>query len=213
MIHEQVVVGPFQCNCSLLACETTREAIVVDPGGEGELILEILKQKGWVVKYLVHTHAHLDHVGATEPVHAATRGKICLHRDDLFLYENVAMQAALFGLPAFTVPDVEYFIEDKDILKFGKYRAEILHTPGHTPGSVTYLVDTEQGVELFTGDTLFMGSIGRTDLWGGDSQQILRSIQDKLLPLDDGTRVHPGHGPHSTIGAERRRNPFLQGLD
>lgn len=210
MIHEQFAVGPFQCNCSILACEKTGEAVVVDPGGEAPRLIKALEDGGFKVKYLLHTHAHLDHVGATEDVQKAKGGQVCLHRDDQFLYDNVAMQASLFGLPAFTVPAVDHYILDKDNFEFGTYRAEALHTPGHTPGSVSFLVDTEKGPELFTGDTLFMGSIGRTDLWGGDYDQIISSIREKLLPLDDRTRVHAGHGGSSTIGMEKKRNPFLQ---
>ncbi len=212
MFIEQMAVGPFQCNCSILGCETTGEAIVVDPGGEAERILGALRDRGWRPKYLVHTHAHLDHVGATQEVYEKTNGEVCLHREDMMLYDNVAMQAALFNLPPFKVPEVKNFIEDKDVLKFGNYKMEVLHTPGHTPGSVTFLVPTEQGPQLFTGDTLFMGSIGRTDLWGGDYGQILKSIKDKLLPLAEETVVHPGHGPSSTIGREKKRNPFLTDL-
>lgn len=212
MLIEKMALGPFQCNCSILACETTKEAIVVDPGAEAERILESLREKGWKPKYLVHTHAHLDHVGGTEGLHRSTHAEVCLHRDDTFLYDNVAMQAALFRLPSFTVPPVTHYIEDRDVLNFGKYKMEVLHTPGHTPGSVSFYVSSEAGPQVFTGDTLFMGSIGRTDLWGGDMPTILRSIQDKLLGMEDEALVHPGHGPETTIGEERRHNPFLRRL-
>jgi hydroxyacylglutathione hydrolase len=212
MLIEKLAVGPFQCNCSILACQETKEAIIVDPGDEAGRILEKIVQHGLKPKYLVHTHAHLDHVAGTFGVHEQYKGEVCLHREDLFLYENVAMQAALFNLPSFQVPEIKNFIEDGDVLKFGKLQMEVLHTPGHTPGSVSFLVSSEKESQLFTGDTLFLGSIGRTDLWGGDYAQILTSIKDKLLPFDDKTPVHPGHGPQTTIGAERRHNPFLQQL-
>ena len=213
MLREQLALGPFQCNCNILACEKTKEAVVIDPGGEAEKIIRLLDERGYKTRYLLHTHAHLDHVGATEALQQKTGGTVCLHRGDLFLYENVAMQAALFGLPSFSVPEVQSFLEDRDALKFGEYKVEVLHTPGHTPGSLTFLVDNGSEAELFTGDTLFMGSIGRTDLWGGDYNQILHSIKDKLMPLEDPTQVHPGHGPSTTMGKERARNPFLQDLD
>jgi len=210
MLVEKLSVGPFQCNCSILACEKTKEAIIVDPGAEAERISAILQKRGWKPKFLVHTHAHLDHVGATEALHHETRADVCLHREDLFLYENVAMQAALFRMPSFSVPTVTHWIEDRDVLRFGEYRLEAFHTPGHTPGSVSFYLESESGPQVFTGDTLFLGSIGRTDLWGGDFSQILKSIREKLLGLDAATVVHPGHGPETSIGAEKRHNPFLQ---
>lgn len=210
MLIEKMALGPFQCNCSILACETTKEAIVVDPGAEAERILQGLREQGWKPKYLVHTHAHLDHVGATEGLHRATHAEVCLHREDAFLYDNVAMQAALFRLPSFTVPAVTQWIEDRDVLSFGNYKMEVLHTPGHTPGSLSFYVPTEAGPQVFTGDTLFMGSIGRTDLWGGDMPTLLRSIKDRLMGMGDDAVVHPGHGPETTIGAEKRHNPFLR---
>ena len=212
MFLEKLAVGPFQCNCSILACEQTREAIVIDPGAESEKILRILQEKGWRPKYLIHTHAHLDHVGGTKDLQDQTRAEVCLHREDLFLYDNVAAQAALFGLPTFSVPPVQLWLEDRDVLKFGQYRIEVFHTPGHTPGSLSFYLPDETGAQVFTGDTLFLGSIGRTDLWGGDYGQILHSIKDKLLPLPDDAVVHPGHGPQTTIGAEKSHNPFLNQL-
>ncbi len=231
MFLEKIVVGPFQCNCSILACEKTREAIIIDPGDEADRILEIIRRDGLKPKYLLHTHAHLDHVGATEEVASQAHGEVCLHREDQFLYDNMAMQTALFNLPSFSVPPVKNYLEDKDVLKFGEHKIEVLHTPGHTPGSVTFYIppvgaglvsalpanhlkldgQTQDLPLLFTGDTLFMGSIGRTDLWGGDFGQILHSIKNKLLPFNDETQVYPGHGPETTIGAERQHNPFLTG--
>ena len=212
MILETMAVGPFQCNCTILACETSKEAIVVDPGAEPERLLRLLREQGWKPKYLVHTHAHLDHVGATQDLHRETKAEVCLHREDSYLYDNVAMQAALFRLPSFTVPSVTQWIEDRDVLKFGEHRLEVLHTPGHTPGSVSFYVDAEGGPQVFTGDTLFLGSIGRTDLWGGDMPTLLSSIQQKLMDLGDGAVVHPGHGPETTLGDEKRHNPFLRGF-
>jgi hydroxyacylglutathione hydrolase len=209
MLFEQLTVGPFQCNCSILACEETQEAIIIDPGDEANRILSILEKYQLKVKYIVHTHAHLDHVGATRPVFEKTKAETCLHREDLFLYENVPMQAAIFNLQAPPTCPITNFIQDKDVLRFGNHSIEVLHTPGHTPGSVTFHLATESTPLLFTGDTLFLQSIGRTDLWGGDYNLILKSIQEKLLQFEDETIVYPGHGPKTNIGFERSENPFL----
>jgi len=209
MFLQTFPVGPFQCNCSILACEKTQEAIIVDPGADASHILKIVEQYGLKPKYLLHTHAHLDHVGATEPVALRTKAEVCLHRDDQFLYDNVAMQAALFNLPGFTVPPVSHYIQDRDVFRFGELKMEALHTPGHTPGSASFLLQGGAGPQVFTGDTLFLGSIGRTDLWGGDFNLILKSIREKLLDLPEQTVVHAGHGPTTTIGAEKQQNPFL----
>jgi len=212
MFLEKLSVGPFQCNCSILACEESHEAIIIDPGEDADRILDIVRSQGLKVKYLLHTHAHLDHVGATGEVCQGTKSEVCLHPDDQFLYDNVAMQAALFNLPSFTVPPINHHLVDGDEFRFGKYKMEVFHTPGHTPGSCSFYLSGEKEPQLFTGDTLFLGSIGRTDLWGGDYGQILQSIKDKLLPLEDATVVHAGHGPNSSIGRERKGNPFLKGL-
>lgn len=209
MLLKKFPLGPLQCNCSILACEKTKEAVVVDPGAEAERILAAIQAEGWKPKFIVHTHAHFDHLGATEEVHSRLGGEVCLHREDLFLYDNVAMQTALFRMPGFTVPPVEHWLEDKESLRFGDYRLEVLHTPGHTPGSVSFYVPTPEGSHVFTGDTLFQGGIGRTDLWGGDFELLMRSIRSKLLDLSEDAIVHPGHGSETTIGEEKAENPFL----
>lgn len=210
MILERFVVGPFQCNCNVLACEKTQEAIVLDPGDEPEKIVAYLKRQNLKVKYLLHTHAHLDHVGGTCGVQEHSGGEACLHEGDRFLFENLPMQAALFNLPPPPQGKIDQWIADQDMFAFGNYKLQALHTPGHTPGSMSFLLEDEAGDQLFSGDTLFARSIGRTDLWGGDYQQIIRSIRNKLLPLDEKTVIHAGHGPDSTIGEEKMGNPFLQ---
>lgn len=205
---ETFPVGAFQCNCSILADEDSQEAIILDPGDEADLIIQKVEAKGFRIKYLLHTHAHLDHVGGTLGVQQHLGGEACLHEDDLPLFENVPLQAALFNLPTPPTGTIDQFIVDKDIIKFGAYQMEVLHTPGHTPGSVSFYLESEK--KLFTGDTLFLGSIGRTDLWGGSYPQIIQSIEDKILPLDQDTHVLPGHGANTTLAQERQHNPFIK---
>jgi len=210
MILEKLVVGLFQCNCTILGCEKTGEAVVIDPGDEPEKILALLAELKLKPKYLLHTHAHLDHVGGTKAIQETCRTESCLHRGDEILLENLPMQAALFGLSPPPQAKIDQWIEDGDIIPFGGNKIQVLHTPGHTPGSVSFLWEHPEGDQLFTGDTLFSGGIGRTDLWGGDYGQIIHSIQNKLLPLDEKTILHAGHGPSSTIGREKTQKPFLQ---
>lgn len=209
MILEKLVVGPFQCNCTILGCEKTREAVIIDPGEEADRILARIAELNLKPKYLIHTHAHLDHISGLADVQEACGGESCLHRGDQMLFDNLAMQAALFGLPTPRQGKIDQWIGDGDEISFGGKKLQVLHTPGHTPGSVSFLLEQPEGDQLFTGDTLFRRSIGRTDLWGGDYGQIISSITNKLLPLDDKTVVHAGHGPESTIGEEKKSNPFL----
>lgn len=210
MIIDKFAVGSFQCNCSILGCEDTKEAIIIDPGDEAETIISKVQALGLKPKFLLHTHAHLDHVGGTSSVQEQCGGETCLHEGDRFLFEHVPEQAALFNLPAPPTGKIDQWIADGDTVKFGNYQIHVLHTPGHTPGSLSFLLEHPEGSELFSGDTLFARSIGRTDLWGGDYNQLITSIKDKLLPLDDKTVIHAGHGPSSTIGDERVANPFLK---
>ena len=215
MIHEVVVVGPLQCNCSILGDEDTREAIVVDPGDEVERILAVLKKHRLQAKTIINTHAHFDHVGSCADLKEVTGAAIWLHRADLSIYETAPRQAQMFaeyGVDPVRVTPVDQFIRDGDGLQVGKLAAQIIHTPGHTPGSLSLHLPGSARDLLLAGDTLFQGSIGRTDLPGGDFDQILKSIKDRLLRLDDETEVWPGHGPRTTIGRERRTNPFLRGL-
>lgn len=208
-------VGVFQCNCTLLIDENTGEAIVIDPGDEGERIADELHKKQCRVKYIIHTHAHIDHIGATKAVKQACGGEICLHRDDLFLYENIAMQGRFLGVQIDEgVLPVDHYLHHGDRLECQNVRTKVLHTPGHTPGSLSFLfenlpVGAQKTNLLFSGDTLFMGSIGRTDLWGGDYDQIIASIKSELLTLPPETVVITGHGPNTTIARERKYNPFL----
>ncbi len=208
MIFESIPVGPFQCNCIILGCEETRSAIVIDPGEEADRILHLLSHHQLKTLYLFHTHAHIDHIGATDAVRAKTAASAALHEEDMFLCRNLAVQAELFGLDTPTIPTIDLFLKQGETLSFGEQKAEVIHTPGHTPGSVTFYVPT---VGLFTGDTLFSGSIGRTDLWGGSHPTLIDSIKTKLFSFPDDTVVYPGHGPTTTIGREKKQNPFVGG--
>ena len=208
IVFESRVVGPFGCNCVILGCERTREALVIDPGDEPEKLLSLLEKHRLKVRFLLHTHAHLDHIGATAVLRSKTGAATCLHEGDLFLAERLPLQASLFGLPAPDTPPIDRFLEDGEFYTGGGVALQVIHTPGHTPGSVSFF--WAGGGLLLTGDTLFAGSVGRTDLWGGSSESLLRSIRERLMSFPDSTRILPGHGPSSSIGQERRANPFLQ---
>jgi glyoxylase-like metal-dependent hydrolase (beta-lactamase superfamily II) len=210
MLLETFPVGIFQCNCTVIADDATKEAIVIDPGGAPERVAEIVAHHGLAVRAIVHTHAHIDHIHATRDVKEAHGGAICLHKDDLFLYDGLAMQANMFGWEVAPVLPVDRFVGHGDEIPFGTRHALVIHTPGHTPGSICFEVRGEKEPLLFSGDTLFARGVGRTDLWGGDSLQLLASIKERLYTLDPATLVIPGHGPSTTIGVERRLNPFVR---
>ena len=208
MIFESVAVGPLQCNCYIVGCEETREALLIDPGEDAELILPLIARHRLNVRYILSTHAHIDHVGDLEQMKQATGAEALLHEKDLVLYQNLPMQAAWLGVSVPPTIKIDNFVADRDELRFGKHAGEVLFTPGHTPGSICLHLPEGNG-KLFSGDTLFYRSIGRTDLWGGSQETIFRSLRGKLLALDDNTIVYPGHGQPTTIGEERRLNPFL----
>ena len=205
MILTRLVVGPLQVNCYILADEKTREAVVIDPGGDAQDILKIIKDKDLKVKYIVNTHAHFDHVGANKAVKEATGAELLVHREDDVLLGNTAGQARMFGMTTPSSPKADRYINDGDVIAAGEVSLKVLHTPGHSSGGICLL---EQGM-VFTGDSLFAGSIGRSDLFGGDLMTLINAIKAKLLTLPDATKVFPGHGPASTIGDEKRENPFL----
>ncbi len=209
LIHDTVVVGPLQCNCALLACKETREAVLIDPGDDAQAILHLIEKHGVKVKYLLHTHAHFDHIGATGELKSKLDATTCLHSADDNLYRNLPMQGKLFGMQFQSAPPIELFIEHEQEIVFGKQKLKVIHTPGHSPGGVCYQL---QGSEerVFSGDTLFRQSIGRSDLWGGDGKQLVQSIRERLFCLDDDIPVFPGHGPQTLIGYEKRNNPFLR---
>jgi hydroxyacylglutathione hydrolase len=212
MIHEILPVGMLQCNCSILGDETTREAIVVDPGDDIEEIQAILTRHNLRVKYIVITHAHIDHIGGAKKLKDLTGAPLYLNEQDLDLYRIMAEQAAFLGTPPPPTTNVDVFLREGEDVRCGDICGSVIHTPGHTPGSVCLLVPDGAQTKLIAGDTLFRESIGRTDLWGGSYRNILTSLKEKLLPLDDSIVVVPGHGPVTTIGHEREYNPFLQGL-
>jgi hydroxyacylglutathione hydrolase len=234
LIHEVIPVGLLQCNCSILGDPATHEALVVDPGDEVERILEILRRHDLKVRAVVSTHTHIDHVGGLAGLHLATGAPILIHPGDLELYRHLDVQAQWLGVPAPATARIEDFVNEGDTLRWGRFAARILHTPGHTPGSISLVIEpgldgrreaqgsaqreqlaqahpyVHETARLLAGDTLFRGSIGRTDLWGGSYPQILSSIREKLLTLPDDVAVYPGHGEVTTIGTERAHNPFLR---
>lgn len=205
MFFTQIAVGPLQVNCYILADEKTKETIVIDAGEDANDILKIVKKEGLKVKYIVITHAHFDHVGANKGLKEATGAEILMHQNDEMVLKSAANHGSLFGIRSVASPPADRYVKHGDTISVGEVSLKVLHTPGHSQGGICLLT---KGM-VFTGDTLFAGSIGRTDLPGGDMIGLLRSIKDNLLSLPDDTRVYPGHGPSSTIGNERRDNPFL----
>jgi len=209
MIHEILPVGMLQCNCSVFGDEATREALVVDPGDDIDSILEIVQQHGLKVKAIVITHAHIDHIGGAQKMKRATGAPIYMNTNDRELQQMMDVQAGWLGTETPEEASIDVDAKDGDRLVFGATEVLVMHTPGHTQGSISLWIPSEQ--KLVAGDTLFRDSIGRTDLPGGNGRQILRSIHDKLLPLPEETVVIPGHGDNTTIGREKRFNPFLNG--
>jgi glyoxylase-like metal-dependent hydrolase (beta-lactamase superfamily II) len=217
IIYIKIPVGVLQCNCSILGDPKTREAIVVDPGDEVERILDMLGRYKLTVKAIVSTHAHIDHVGGLAKLHQYTGAPVMMHSEDLPLYNAMEIQASFMGMKTPEVSDVDHLLKDGDALQWGGYQASVIHTPGHTPGSLCLYLPKEAGKvvlsqpQLYAGDTLFAGSIGRTDLWGGSLDQIMESLTQKVMQLPEDTIVYPGHGEITTIGRERDSNPFLVG--
>jgi hydroxyacylglutathione hydrolase len=212
MIVETQAVGPFFKNGYVVGCETTREAVLIDPGDEVASLLAFATEQGLAIRHILLTHAHVDHVTGVAAAKRALGVPIYLHRDDLFLYERAVESGAMFGLTVEPQPPIDVFYGPRDVIAFGEYEVRPHHTPGHCPGGVCLQVGRkgEAGNELFVGDTLFAGSIGRTDLPGGDFNVLIASIKNVLFPFGDDAVVHSGHGPDTTIGRERATNPFLQ---
>jgi glyoxylase-like metal-dependent hydrolase (beta-lactamase superfamily II) len=208
LLVESFPVGPLGCNCSIVACTETKAAAIVDPGGDVDEIIARLAKHGLTAKYLLHTHAHFDHIMGSKGMREKTGALICLNKEDQFLYDKLTMQAGMFGFPAEDPLPVDRFLNDEEIFDIGSLKAEVIHTPGHTPGSCCFSLAASDSV-LFSGDTLFQRSIGRTDLWGGSFEQIIDSISNRLFKLDDSTRVITGHGADTDIWSERKKNPFF----
>lgn len=205
MIINELAVGPLMANCFIVGCDKTREAIVIDPGGDPDRILAALNQAELNLKYIVNTHGHFDHVDGNQALKAATGAPLLIHRLDAPVLSSMASNAAVFGLSANESPEPDTFLEEGDTVEFGEISLKVLHTPGHSPGGISLYADSV----VFVGDTLFLGSIGRTDFPGGDFQTLANSIHQKLFPLGDDVTVYTGHGPATTIGREKRTNPFV----
>jgi len=208
IIVETIPVGPLQCNCTILGDLVSRKAIVVDPGGDAEILLERLVELNLQVERIIHTHAHLDHFLASGKMKEATGAKLALHREDLFLWDMLEDQCRMFGIPFEPPPPPDQWLENEEEIDLNDLQGKALHTPGHTPGSMCFLFESQK--LLIAGDTLFQGSIGRTDLWGGDFKKIEKSIQEKLYTLDEETSVITGHGESTSIGHEMRANSFIR---
>ncbi len=205
MILESLPTGPLQVNCYIVGCETTRQAAVIDPGGDVPQILALLQRHNLQLQMVINTHGHFDHIGGNNQLLVATGAKLLLHQADSQLLASAARHAAAYGMKTDSSPEPQRMLKGGEQLQLGELSIDVIHTPGHTPGGICLLIENQ----LIVGDTLFAGSIGRTDLPGGDHQQLINSIREKLLILPDATEAHPGHGPSTTIGREKLHNPFL----
>ena len=202
---ETIIVGPIEVNCYLVTCKKTNKAAVIDPGDNAEDILKVIRSRSLDVEYILLTHGHFDHLGGVAPIKEATKANVLLHKNDQYLVDSASQQAELFGLPAPELFEVDQYVDQSDVVEFGNLKATVLATPGHSKGSVCYLFENS----IFVGDTLFYGGVGRTDLEGGSFEQLLHSIQSKLFSLPEDIRVYCGHGPSTTIGREKKYNPFI----
>lgn len=212
MIIRQMPLGPIQANCFILGCEETRQAVVIDPGDDCNRILNSLSGDRLTVTHIINTHGHFDHVGANKRLKDVTGADILIHRDDAPMLSQLSATAAAWGLAAEDSPEPDRLLEGDETVTFGSHTLTVIHTPGHSPGGICLYTEYDQGgapkKAVFVGDTLFAGSIGRTDLPGGNFDTLIKSIQTKLFSLADDVSVYPGHMGNTTIGVERRSNPF-----
>lgn len=207
MIFEEIIVGPLSVNCFVLGCEKSLEGVVVDPGGDVEMIELVVKNHQLKIKTIINTHGHFDHVGGNNRVATSFGARLLIHQGDSYLLARVAEVASMYGMTGENSPEADDFLKDGMEITFGGYVIKVLHTPGHTQGGCCLYLKEEKIV--ITGDTLFADSIGRTDLPGGAHEQLLESIRTKLFTLPDHVTACPGHGPHTTIGHEKRCNPYF----
>lgn len=211
MIIEIMVVGPLQVNATLLGCEETKTALVTDPGGHVSTILARLAHHGLKLETIALTHAHVDHIGGVAELKEKTGAALCMHSAEESIYQAATRLGRLFGISIGVLPAVDYYFREGETVQVGNITLQVLETPGHTPGGVTFHLNSAENKEiLIAGDTLFAGSIGRTDLPGGDFDTLIASIKNKLLPYQDDTTVITGHGHITSIGRERHSNPFIQ---
>lgn len=208
LIRKTFSVPPLGCNCSIIGDPVTKQAVVIDPGGAPERILREVQQLGCTVGHILHTHAHLDHFLASSEIKKATGAVICLHQSDLQLWNNLELQCRVFGVSYVQALPPDHWLADEEKVMLGQVPIVALHTPGHTPGSISFYIPNDKVV--LAGDTLFRGSIGRTDLWGGSYEALEESIRERLYTLDDATLVITGHGPETEIGVEKEMNQFVR---
>jgi hydroxyacylglutathione hydrolase len=207
MIQKGLTVGLLEVNCYVLGDEATKEAVVIDPGGDEAEILEVLNYHQLKLKYVIDTHGHFDHVDANQPLKAATGAQIAIHAADAQMLAQPSAEAMFFTGNRLRLSQPDVLLKENDILTFGPYRLKVLHTPGHTPGGISLLLEDHPYV--YVGDLLFAGSIGRTDFPGGDYDALINAVRTKIFPLGDNYTVYPGHGPVTTVAQERKYNPFF----
>ena len=207
MIQKALMVGLLEVNCYILGDEETKEAVVIDPGGDEEEILEALKYHGLTLKLIIDTHGHFDHVDANQPLKDATGAQIAIHKLDAHMLSKPSAEAMFFTGNRLRLSEADILLKEDDVLTFGNFRLKVLHTPGHTPGHISLLMENQP--LIYVGDLLFQGSIGRTDFPGGSFDALINSVKTKIFPLGDHYTVFPGHGPVTTVGQERKYNPFF----